>query len=259
MRTRAILTMTILASTAMMPIAAAAADPVTGARVMTVAQAEPGDWGAVPEVGLRPPRGGGWGPEGYRDGDAAIPDVPSPSVAETMRPDYADGDDDRVYAGDARDERSVWNDDRRLAGRDYRPIGRGDTVPGNLRTPTYAVENWRGYGLGRPGYGQYWIRYYEDALLIDGRGRVIDSRYDIDWDRAGPPPRYAGDGYDGGAGDPNGGVQVYRSGPNAPNVSVSRNPDGSTTVVVRNEPQTTTTTTYYDEPAAPARRTPRRR
>jgi len=137
----------------------------------------------------------------------------------------------------------------------YNRIGRGYVVPGYLRAPNFYVSNWWDFGLNRPPYGQNWIRYYDDALLIDGYGRVVDTRYGLDWDRAAPPPDYPdyGDGdryqpgnYDRGFG--NGGVDVYRSGPDAPGVTVHRGGDGSTVVVIKNQPGvTTTTTTYYDE------------
>jgi len=52
------------------------------------------------------------------------------------------------------------------------------------------------------GYG--WSRYYDDAVLVDGRGRVADVMYGVDWDgddQGGEA--YASDGYayaQGGAG-----------------------------------------------------------
>ncbi|MDB5689805.1 MAG: hypothetical protein JWL91_1681 [Sphingomonas bacterium] len=217
-----------------------------------------GGWGAVPQVGLTPPRGSNWGPEGYR-GDILYPVTPAPlaAAAAAAPPPGNFYADDVVTARDGWDDRGPGNAD--TSARGYLRVGRGSVVPGYLRTSTYFVTDWRGYGLAQPGYGLRWVRYYDDALLIDANGRVQDTRYDVDWNRDGVRTTYVDevfyepDNYDRGflpqgeAVDP--GVQVYRSGADSPNVSVHRNPDGSTTVVVRNEPQVTTSTRYV--PAAP--------
>ena len=80
-------------------------------------------------------------------------------------------------------------------------IGRGGFVPGGWWGPQFVVRNWSGYGFPQPFNGGRWIRYYDDALLIDRQGRVHDSRYGYDWDRYGDRwseddrgvPVYAGD------------------------------------------------------------------
>jgi len=91
-------------------------------------------------------------------------------------------------------------------------IGRGGFVPGGWWGPQFVVRNWSSYGFPQPFNGGRWIRYYDDALLIDRQGRVHDSRYGYDWDRYGDRwsyddrgvPIYAGDddyddyGMDGG-------------------------------------------------------------
>jgi Ni/Co efflux regulator RcnB len=77
-------------------------------------------------------------------------------------------------------------------------IHRGGFVPGMWWGPQFVVRNWGGYGFPQPFHGGRWIRYYDDALLIDRSGRVHDGRYGYDWDRHGD--RW---GYDGG------GVPVY--------------------------------------------------
>ena len=68
---------------------------------------------------------------------------------------------------------------------EYRRIGRGHHVPSHFRGPSYQIQNWGGYGLHQPRAGQRWIRYHDDALLIDDHGRVYDERYGYDWDRYG--------------------------------------------------------------------------
>ena len=64
-------------------------------------------------------------------------------------------------------------------------INRGGFVPGGWWGPQFVVRNWNGYGFPQPFQGGRWIRYYDDALLIDRQGRVHDGRYGYDWDRYG--------------------------------------------------------------------------
>ena len=80
-------------------------------------------------------------------------------------------------------------------------IDRGFFVPQFWWAPQFNVWNWEVYGFAAPGHGRRWIRYYDDALLIDEYGRVIDRRADMDWDRYGDAwdyddqgiPYYGGD------------------------------------------------------------------
>lgn len=224
------------------------------------------------EVGARPggvelspaQRGSSWGPDGYSSDRIYVytPAAPIRNDAPGVPPTNDRFADDVVTNG------AGWPDPAPAAGtgradaaRGYRRVGRGFVVPTYLRDPAYFVTDWRGYGLARPATNLRWIRYYDDALLIDSAGRVQDSRYDVDWNRNGGTTTYADGGfYQGNEYDtgfaPEGdvvddGVQVYRSGPNAPNVSVQRNPDGSTTVTVREEPVVTTTTRYVPAPPLP--------
>ena len=53
-----------------------------------------------------------------------------------------------------------------------------------VRSPI-PIDNWQMYGFAAPGDDQRWVRYYDDAYLIDRGGRVVDSREDMDWDRYG--------------------------------------------------------------------------
>jgi Ni/Co efflux regulator RcnB len=110
-------------------------------------------------------------------------------------------------------------------------IGHGGFVPGGWWGPQFVVRNWSGYGFPQPFQGGRWIRYYDDALLIDGRGRVHDSRYGYDWDRYGDRwgsdergvPVYVGDGdYETGDDDYEWAERYEREGDDRRDVIVER-------------------------------------
>jgi hypothetical protein len=85
-----------------------------------------------------------------------------------------------------------------------RRIHRGFFIPPMWFGPQFHVNNWQTYGFYEPGADQRWVRYYDDAYLIDRGGRVVDSREDMDWDRYGEEwdmddgiPAYRGRGHHG--------------------------------------------------------------
>ncbi|WP_374942536.1 RcnB family protein [Sphingomonas sp.] len=65
----------------------------------------------------------------------------------------------------------------------YRRPVRGWAVPVYWNTPRFYISDWSAYGLAQPQYGYNWVRYYDDAVLIDSRGSVYDTAGDVDWDR----------------------------------------------------------------------------
>lgn len=71
----------------------------------------------------------------------------------------------------------------------YRAPVRGYRLPSYWAAPRFVVNDWSDYGFTAPGQGHYWSRYYDDAVLIDGRGQVWDSVQGVDWDRRGGEPR----------------------------------------------------------------------
>ena len=81
----------------------------------------------------------------------------------------------------------------------YRRPVRGWNLPSYWIAPSFGIADWSSYGLGQPPAGYGWTRYYDDAVLIDGNGRVYDCVSGVDWERGGG---YAYDdgaaGYDGG-------------------------------------------------------------
>jgi hypothetical protein len=71
----------------------------------------------------------------------------------------------------------------------HRWMNPGAKVPKPWRDQRYALADWPAYGFPQPGPGMRWMRYYDDAALIDERGRVVDVRHDVAWDapRAAAP------------------------------------------------------------------------
>lgn len=59
----------------------------------------------------------------------------------------------------------------------------GENLPPAWLDPTYTVGDWRNWGLSQPGTGQRWVRYNDDAALIDTNGHVADVRYGMNWQR----------------------------------------------------------------------------
>jgi Nickel/cobalt transporter regulator/Glycine zipper 2TM domain len=65
----------------------------------------------------------------------------------------------------------------------YRIPYQGFTLPTYWVQPSYRIINYPLYGLYQPQTGYGWTRYYDDAVLTDGRGSVQDYRSNIAWDR----------------------------------------------------------------------------
>jgi hypothetical protein len=66
-----------------------------------------------------------------------------------------------------------------------RRLERGWQVNPFWMGPQFGISNWQAYGFADPGPGRRWIRYYDDAYLVDQTGRVIDARGGLDWDQYG--------------------------------------------------------------------------
>jgi Ni/Co efflux regulator RcnB len=85
----------------------------------------------------------------------------------------------------------------------YRRPTRGWSLPSYWFAPSFYITDYSNWGLSAPRSGYNWVRYYDDAVLVDSRGRVEDYSYDLDWDRgdAGYSDGYGYQDYesDGGA------------------------------------------------------------
>ncbi len=81
----------------------------------------------------------------------------------------------------------------------YRRPFRGYSLPSYWLNPGFSINNYAVYGLSRPSNGNYWSRYYDDAVLMNNRGYVYDSVPNVRWDsyqsgyapQAGYQPQYA--------------------------------------------------------------------
>ncbi|MFM2099316.1 MAG: hypothetical protein RLZZ366_855 [Pseudomonadota bacterium] len=67
----------------------------------------------------------------------------------------------------------------------YRPAVRGYMLPSYWISPSFYIGNYARYGFSAPQSGYGWSRYYDDAVLSDGDGRVYDSVRGVDWNRYG--------------------------------------------------------------------------
>ena len=72
-------------------------------------------------------------------------------------------------------------------GRNFRHhrMQRGGFIHGFWFGSQFHINNWQVYGFDNPGTDYRWVRYYDDACMIDREGRVRQCRYGMDWDRYG--------------------------------------------------------------------------
>ena len=61
----------------------------------------------------------------------------------------------------------------------------GFIVPPMWFGPQFHIGNWQMYGFPAPPRRHRWVRYYDDAYLIDDDRRIRDARRGVDWDRYG--------------------------------------------------------------------------
>ncbi len=64
----------------------------------------------------------------------------------------------------------------------YRRMGRGRHLPNYWMGSDFRIPDYLSWGLAAPPSGFFWVRYYDDAVLVDGRGDVWDSVSGIGWD-----------------------------------------------------------------------------
>jgi hypothetical protein len=124
---------------------------------------------------------------------AAPPPPPPPPMAHSMQAPMSPPGAPMMMHGQMRGGQMGGQMGGHMGG--MHRIGRGGIVPPFFMGPQFVIQDWRMFGFPPPMPGGRWVRYYDDALLIDGDGRVMDGRYDWDWDR------YGDRGYDDRDGD----------------------------------------------------------
>ncbi|HTU12996.1 MAG TPA: RcnB family protein [Allosphingosinicella sp.] len=67
----------------------------------------------------------------------------------------------------------------------YERLRRGGFINSFWFAPQFYVGNWQAYGFAAPGQDQRWVRYYDDAYLVDGHGRILGERYGVNWNGYG--------------------------------------------------------------------------
>lgn len=65
--------------------------------------------------------------------------------------------------------------------RAYRRLGRGHHLPAYWMGGSFRIPDYLSWGLAAPPPGYFWVRYYDDAVLVDAGGNVWDSVGGIVW------------------------------------------------------------------------------
>ncbi|HEX8303202.1 RcnB family protein [Sphingomonas sp.] len=122
------------------------------------------------------------GPRVWQNGRwMALP--PSQNVARYNNPDRWGYERDGRWSGGSRAP-GGWGA--------YRRLGRGHRMPNYWLSGSFGLSDYLNFGLAAPPHGYRWIRYYDDAVLVDHQGQVWDSVGGIAWAGAGAS---AGGGY----------------------------------------------------------------
>lgn len=157
----------------------------------------PGGWhpGRPPQGGWTPGKPGHWRPgtPGWKPGTPGHwkPGRPGTWKPGMHRPGWRWGDKirGRWHAG--------WKAPGGWGA--YRRPVRGWVLPSYWIGGGFWISDWSSWGLSSPPYGYNWVRYYDDAVLVDNGGRVWDWVSGLDWDR--DDYAYEDDGYYEGDGD----------------------------------------------------------
>lgn len=121
------------------------------------------------------------GPRVWQNGRwVAMP--PSHNVTRPNNPNRWNRDRDGRWSGGSRAP-GGWGA--------YRRLGRGHHMPDYWLRGGFGIADYLNFGLAAPPRGYHWVRYYDDAVLVDDRGDVWDSVGGIGWDGGA----YAGNGY----------------------------------------------------------------
>lgn len=127
----------------------------------------------------------------------------------------------------------------------YRRPSRGWKLPSYWYSPSFFISDYARYRLAPPPAGYVWVRYYNDAVLIDSRRRVADCVPGIAW--AQFDGAAAGGGAAAGAGYAPPPVALDGSGGAVVASGSSYTISGPATITVSGGGGTVTTTTVVEE------------
>lgn len=77
----------------------------------------------------------------------------------------------------------------------YRRLNRGARLNRYWMNPSFRVADYLNFGLAAPPNGYRWVRYYNDAVLVDDRGAVWDSVANAAWETGYSSVAWRGDPY----------------------------------------------------------------
>ena len=63
----------------------------------------------------------------------------------------------------------------------YRRPSRGFQLDRYWMSSNFQIPDYYSFGLRAPANGYYWVRYYDDAVMVDSYGRVRDSVRGVSW------------------------------------------------------------------------------
>ena len=101
--------------------------------------------------------------------------------------------------GERRDGRWTGGSDAPGGWDAYRRPAQGWNLPRYWWAPEFVVVDYWTYDLDPPAQGDRWIRYYDDAVLVDRQGSVIDWVEGVAWNDGSA--QYFADDRDGGYDD----------------------------------------------------------
>ena len=80
-----------------------------------------------------------------------------------------------------------WHAGHRAPGgwRGYQRPFVGYQLPRYWVNPSYYIVNYANYGFQAPQQGYQWVRYYDDAVLTDPRGYVVQAQPNVQWEQYG--------------------------------------------------------------------------
>jgi Ni/Co efflux regulator RcnB len=77
-------------------------------------------------------------------------------------------------------QRYRWGAYSRPPGWSYRRWGYGQILPRAYWKRNYWIDSYWSFGLATPPWGYEWVRYGDDAILVDVRsGEILQTQYDI--------------------------------------------------------------------------------